>query len=164
MKGHDQRNRDDYYEPSKGIDPGPHPVIDELRRQLQQPAAKAPADWDNMLDELEYEQVVRLIQRQPQTFYPALLITLVEAAYAKNVFQPGGASALAAKAELKCGNAGDGRSLESQLAQRENQVSNLSMLVVRLSRALPRENDLRLKALDYLASQGLTPSVLRESE
>jgi hypothetical protein len=136
-----------------------------MTRNIPKPTATSPADLDKMLDELEYEQIVRLIQRQPQTFYPALLITLIEAAYAKNVFSPGGASMTAAKTEVKLGKQAevDKAHLAGVVAIRERQVENLAMLVVRLARALPRDNDLRSRALDYLARNELTPSVLREA-
>jgi hypothetical protein len=54
-----------------------------------------------------YEDLCNGLKDLPQTWYPALLITMVEAAYSKRVFVPGGASSLIRKAELKINRQGD---------------------------------------------------------
>jgi hypothetical protein len=47
----------------------------------------------------EYDKIVSKIKAAPKTFLPALLTILVKTAYAKNVFQPGGASRIIQKVE-----------------------------------------------------------------
>ncbi len=57
--------------------------------------------------------------------------------------------------------------LDSDLAAANEQIENLSMLVVRLARQLrhfEKDSALATKALDYLKRNGLMPSVLREDE
>ena len=56
-----------------------------------------------MSKRLDYEELVEQLCNQPQTFYPGLLIALVEASYAKKVWQPGGASQAVRNAEHRLG-------------------------------------------------------------
>jgi hypothetical protein len=41
-------------------------------------------------------------------------------------------------------------------------IRNLALLVVRLSRRVPEENEARRAALDFLVREGIMPSVLRK--
>lgn len=50
-----------------------------------------------------YERVLATLGDLPQTWYPAVLIHLVECSYKQRVFRPGGASLLVAKLERKLG-------------------------------------------------------------
>jgi hypothetical protein len=60
-----------------------------------------------LLEQASYEDIVELLNTLPTTWYPALLVTMVEAAYKKPVFQPGGASRIIAKVEARIGKAKD---------------------------------------------------------
>ena len=46
-----------------------------------------------------YDKIVSSIETAPKTYLPALLVKIVRVAYAKNVFQPGGASRIIRKEE-----------------------------------------------------------------
>lgn len=60
----------------------------------------ADAEGERLLD---YESVIATIDKLPQTWIPAVLCRLVETAYAKDVFVPGGASETVRKVELRMG-------------------------------------------------------------
>jgi len=48
-----------------------------------------------------------------------------------------------------------------EMVRLQKQVDNLALLVVRLARKLPANDQLRASSLEYLAREALTPSVLR---
>lgn len=54
-----------------------------------------------MPDDLDYEQLETTLRDLPAAWYPALLVVLTEAAYAKNVFMPGGVSRLCQAVESR---------------------------------------------------------------
>lgn len=54
--------------------------------------------------------------------------------------------------------------LRAERAKDAKRIDNLGMIVVRLNRSLPKDNSIRVAALDYLAREGLMPSVLRTGE
>lgn len=59
-----------------------------------------------------YEDLVAYLREQPMTWYPALIVEMVEAAYKKKVFLPGGASTIIAKWEEKNGRAHANQSIK----------------------------------------------------
>lgn len=109
----------------------------------------------------DYESCVKFIRELPQTWVPALLIHAIESAYERGILKPGGAASIAAKTERKIGKAADDEFMET-IAKQDSQIGNLAMLVIRLARCLPAGHTSRKSALDYLAREGLMPSVLRE--
>lgn len=53
----------------------------------------------------EWEKFVKEIENLPTTWYPALILEMVKAAYGKNVFLPGGASRIVQQMEVELGKA-----------------------------------------------------------
>lgn len=53
--------------------------------------------------ELHYEEAVQTIHNFPITWYPALILEMLEAAWKKKVFRKGGASSMVTKLEQKNG-------------------------------------------------------------
>lgn len=58
-------------------------------------------------DNSTWEFAENFVKTLPTTWYPALLLKMVEAAYAKNVFKDGGASILIKNLEKKLGVSGE---------------------------------------------------------
>ena len=54
-------------------------------------------------DEVDYDEIVALLGKLPMTWYPGLLLEMVEQGYAHNVYQPGGASLMVARLEERIG-------------------------------------------------------------
>jgi hypothetical protein len=52
-------------------------------------------------EDLSFEDIEMMVRYLPLTWYPALLIAVIEAAYAHNVFLNGGASKVAARVEKR---------------------------------------------------------------
>ena len=61
----------------------------------------------DMFEGRSFEDVVTALGNMPQTWYPALLRALVIAAYAHDVFQPGGAGRVVAEIEQHSGSKDD---------------------------------------------------------
>jgi hypothetical protein len=58
-----------------------------------------------ILETASYEEIVEMLNTMPMTWYPALMVTLVEAGYKKKVFLPSGASTIIQTLERKLGKA-----------------------------------------------------------
>lgn len=53
--------------------------------------------------------------------------------------------------------------VQDDIVRMRRQINNSTMLILRLARRLPENDDVRVKALDYLHRERLMPSVLRNS-
>lgn len=53
------------------------------------------------MKDLSYEQITQLIRDLPRTWYPALILEMINAAYAKKVFVRGGAEVLVSNHEKR---------------------------------------------------------------
>lgn len=63
-------------------------------------------EFQKVLNVSEYEDLVSFLADLPETWYPDLLIRVVEAAYKKEVFLLGGASRLIQRIEQRIGKKG----------------------------------------------------------
>lgn len=58
---------------------------------------------EKLLEDMDYEQIVQSLRNLPMTWYPALIVEMIEAAHNKKVFKDGGATSLARSVEKKLG-------------------------------------------------------------
>lgn len=114
---------------------------------------------DEQAEYESFEEAVQFIRGLPMSWCPALLAHMVEAAYEKKVFVPGGASSFVHKVEVK-DTAGVPDGSVGHVDDRRN-LGDAVMLIVRLCRALEREHPVSVQALDWIDRKGLMPSVLR---